>query len=479
VSAPVIALAIVALVVVGTIAFALISVGRFRMEPQEFIVGNRSFGAVLLWILLAGEIYTSFTFLGAAGWAYGKGAAALYILVYGVLAFTIGYFYLPRVWRIGKERGLMTWPDFLRDRYGSNALATAVAILQFLLTVPYVTLQLSGLQILLTIAGYGRYNASIAVAIAFSLISFFVFTAGLRGTAWASVVKDALVLGAALFAGLYLPTHFFGSPAGMFDALLRAHPQWLILPAGSAPFGVNWYVSTIALSGIGFFMGAANAPSIFSAKDEATVRRNMIFMPVYQIVIVLVMFAGWTALLVAPGLKGPAADQSFMLVLQRDFPAWVLGLVAGAGCLAALLPASVLLLGAATVISRNVLGHTRWVRPLVLACAALALILWLFARTTLVDLLLFYYNGISQVAPGIMLGLCWKRVNVWAVAAGLVAGETVAMLTLHANAGPWGLNLGFVALCINVAVCVLVTLLMPVREVSSAPQTIDPERRSA
>ena len=452
------ALAIVAAIVLGTIVFALVSVRRYGTEPQEFIVGSRSFGAVLAWMLLAGEIFTSFTFLGAAGWAYGKGAPALYILVYGVLAFTIGYFYLPQIWSIGKARGLMTWPDYFADRYGSKALAGVVAALQFAITVPYVTLQLTGLQILLTIAGYGRFNATVAVAIAFMLIALFVFTTGLRGTAWASIVKDALLLVAALFAGLYLPIHFFGSPAGMLAQLLRVHPHWLTLAPGAAPFGINWYMTTVALGGIGFFMGVANAPAIFSAKSEETVRRNMILMPMYSVVVVLVMFAGWTALLIVPGLKGPADDQSFLLVVQRYFPAWVLGVVAGAGCLAALLPASALLLGAASVVSRNILGHTRWVRPVVLLSAAFALILWLVAKTTLVDLLLFYYNGIAQLAPGVILGLVWKRVNLWAVAAGLAAGELVAAYTLHASSGPWGVNMGFVALCANVLICVLVTL---------------------
>ena len=91
--------------VVGTILFALMSVRRLKMDPQEFIVGSRSFGALLLWILLAGEIYTSFTFLGAAGWAYNKGAATFYILAYGTVAYCIGFFLLPPIWRIGKERG--------------------------------------------------------------------------------------------------------------------------------------------------------------------------------------------------------------------------------------------------------------------------------------------------------------------------------------------------------------------------------------
>lgn len=460
------ALLIVAGVIFGTVAFALSAVRRFKMDPQEFIVGSRSFGALLLWILLAGEIYTSFTFLGAAGWAYGRGAPAFYIIVYGVIGYVIGYFYLPLVWRLGKERNLMTWPDFLIEQYGSKTLGTVVAVLQFFLVVPYVTLQLSGLQILLTLAGYGRFDATVAVSVAFLLIALFVFTAGLRGTAWASVIKDALVLGAALFAGIFLPIRFFGSPANMISHVIAVKPHWFTLQTGSAPNGMTWYVSTILLSSIGYFMGPANAPSIFAARDERTVRRNMIFMPLYNIVVLFVLLAGFTAMLIVPGLKGPAADQSFILLLQRFFPAWVLGIIAGAGCLAALLPASVLLLGAASVFSRNVLNHTRWVRPLVLVCAILALVLWIFAKTSLVELLLFYYNGITQLAPGVMLSLFWKRLSAWSVGAGLAAGEAYAAYALHVPNGPYGINNGLIALACNLAVLAVAGVLFPRKSVA-------------
>ncbi len=461
VSSSVVALSIVAIIVFGTIAFALTAVRRFRMDPQEFIVGGRSFGALLLWILLAGEIYTTFSFLGAAGWAYGKGAPSFYIIPYVPIGFVVGYFLLPAVWRIGKARGLMTWPDFLIDRYGSKTLGTAVALLQFFLIVPYVTLQLTGLQILLGIAGYGRFDANVVVAIAFSLIAVFVFSAGLRGAAWASVIKDTLILGAAIFAGIYLPIHFFGSPANVVTQVMRQKPAWFVLAAGGSQYGVMWYATTVVLSALGAFMFPQSAPSIFSAKDEQTVRRNMTFMPFYTVMVAFMLFAGFTALLLVPGLKGAAADQSFLLVVQRFFPAWVLGVICGAGCLAALLPASVLLLGASSVMSRNVLGHTRWVRPMVLICGALALILWFFAKTTLVDLLLLVYNGISQLAPGVILGVTWKRVNAYAVGIGLIAGEAIAVLSLHSTTGPWGINTGLIALFANAGLCVLVTLLSP------------------
>ena len=468
------ALTIITVVIVGTIAFALLSVRKLKMDPHEFIVGSRSFGALLLWILLAGEIYTSFTFLGAAGWAYGRGAATFYILAYGTVAYCIGFFLLPPIWRIGKEHGLLTLPDLFIYRYGSKELGVAVAVLQFFLVVPYVTLQLTGLQILLTIAGYDRYNSTVAVSIAFILMALFVFTAGLRGTAWASVVKDTLVLGAVLFAGIALPIRFFGSPLGMINHVLQIHPHWMTLPppgVTNAAYTVPWFVSTILMSGVGFFMGPANAPAIYSAKNAETLRRNMIFMPLYQLVLLFVFFAGFTALAVVPGLKGPAADQSFMLLMQRYYSAPALGIIAGAGCLAALLPASTLLLGAASVFSKNVLSdvfdvahsdraRTLSTRVLVLIIALLALVLWIYLKASLVDLLLFYYVGITQLAPGVIFALVWPRVGPWAVGAGLIAGECVGFYSLHNPIAPGGINAGFYALLINAAICALVTLVI-------------------
>ncbi len=349
-----IALAIVAAIVFGTIVFALLAVRRIKMDPAQYIVGGRSFGTIFLWVLLAGEIYTTFTFLGIAGLSYSAGAPAFYVIAYGAAAYAIGYFLTPAMWRVAKEFNLLTGPDFFETRYNSRALGVATAILYFLMVVPYVALQLSGLQILLRIAGYGAYDATVSVCVAFLVLAFFVFTAGLRGTAWASIVKDILVLGAVLFAGVAIPMRFFGSPSAMFDRVLAQHPQMLVLPAGGAIHGTIWFASTVLLSAIGFFMGPQTISAVYSARSEESLRRNAVLLPFYQAFVSLMIFAGLSAAMIVPGLKGTAVDQSFLLVVQHYYPPWILGLVAAAGALAALIPASALLLAGSAVITKNV-----------------------------------------------------------------------------------------------------------------------------
>ena len=470
-----ISLGIVATIVTGTIVFALFGVRRVRMSPQEFIVGNRSFGTFLLWVLMGGEIYTSFTFLGAAGWAYGFGAPAFYIIAYGTCGYIIGYFLYPAIWRIGKERGLLTSPDFFVARYGSKPLGVAVALLQCVMIVPYVTLQLSALQTFVTIGGYGTFNAQSAAIISFIAITAFVFLAGIRGTAWASLIKDALAIGAVIFVGIALPVHFFGSPAKMFDELLRTHPNALVLTAGSAPHGTIWYVSTVLLTAIGYGMGPGTVAAVYSARSDMALRRNAMLLPIYQLMIPLVLFAGFTALLIAPGLKGPAVDQSFLLVVQRYYPPAVLGLIIGAGALCALIPSTALLLSGASVIAKNVLSdgfnratsdHSRLiaVRTLVVVIALLALGLWLYKKETLVELLLLYYNGITQFMPAFAFGFLWNRTTAWGVAAGLAGGMGLALYLAAEGVTLAGLNPGFIALGLNVALLVTVSLATQKRE---------------
>lgn len=463
------ALAIIVLVVVATIAFAVFSVRKLAQSPTDFIVGGRGFGAVFLWVLLAGEIYTSFTFLGAAGWAYNFGAPAFYIMAYGTVGYILGYFLLPKVWRIAKDHHLLTQPDFFVARFNSKPLATLASVIQVVAVIPYVTLQISALQIFLTIAGEGAIAAQDGAMIAFLAIIAFVFATGLRGTAWASIVKDVLVLGALVFIGIVMPIQFFGSHATMFTQLQQAHPAMLTLQGWTTPKGQLWFISTVLLTGIGYFMGPHSIAATYSAKDELVLRRNAMLLPVYHIIVILVMFAGFTALLLVPGIMAPASDQSYLLVISKYYPAWVLGFIAAAGALCAMVPSTALLLSSASILAKNIGGDVfgfatddasrlTLTRAMVVVIGFAALVMWLAFKTTIVALLLLYYNGVSQFAPAFFLGAFWPKTSKLGIALGLITGISIAITCSVIGYAPFGLNAGFVAMAINFAIVVVVTL---------------------
>jgi SSS family solute:Na+ symporter len=470
VTSAVIALGLVAIVIVAAITLGVVAARANLNSPTDFVVGGRSLGSMLLWLLLAGEIYTSFTFLGAAGYAYGLGAPAFYILCYGPIAYIIGYFLTPKIRSVGAAFGMITQPDMFRARYGSPALAGLAALVGFFFLIPYITLQLTGLQILLSIASYGFVEPYVAVAVAVALITGFVWATGLRGTAWASVLKDSLVLAAAIFAGVALPIHAAGGWSATLRAVSASHPGWLTLAPGASPHGVTWFVTTVIVSGVGFFMWPTSTAAIFSAKSGDALRRNAIMLPVYNLLILFVIFAGFAALLIVPGLKGTVGDQAFMLSLRQIYPPWLIGLIAAAGCLAALVPVSAQLLAAASIFAKNIAGdmfnasaddrsRTRLTRILVIVLALVAYGLWFALKVYLVDLLLYAYNGIVQFLPGTLLAFGWRRTTAWGVGSGIVAGIGVLIAENWLGALLHGMNPGIVALAVNFAVTIAVSAL--------------------
>jgi SSS family solute:Na+ symporter len=456
-----IALLIIGFVIAGTIGFGIFGVRRVKMNPAQFILGGRSFGVIFLWLLSAGEVYTSFTFLGAAGWAYSRGAPAFYILCYLTVSCITIFFYMPPIWRIARQHGLLTNADYFAHRYQSPALGFLTGLVGVVFMIPYITLQLTGIQILLRIAGYGAIDSFLAAGGAFGLIIGFVSFSGLRGTAWASLIKDTLVLAGVIFAGIVLPIQFFGSPSAVIDKVLQAHPNWMTLVGPTENYGTIWFASTVLLSGLGGYVWPHAFASQLAAKSTNTIRRNAMILPFYQIMLLLVFFAGFTALLIKPGIKGQDADQSFMLVVQEHYPAWLLGLIAGAGCLAALVPASAQILAAASLLSRNLFPTkedqlTQRTRLWIVVLAVLAFGLWYYNRVTLVGLLLIGYSGVTQLFPGVVLSLRKQPPHPWSVAIGIiVALVLLSLFALQGTSVIYGANVGTFALAVNF-VCLFV-----------------------
>jgi len=195
----------VALIVISTIVAIGSLIGftakfRRKMDLEQWTVGGRGFGLVLVWLLMAGEVYTTFTFLGASGWAYSRGGPVFYILAYQPLMYVVSFFILPQMWEAGRKFRLQTQADFFRVRYGSRYLEAVVALVGVVFIIPYLQLQLTGLGIIVEVASFGGTHRTPAMLVAFAIVAAFVFTSGVRGVAWVSVLKDFLLL----FAGAFI-----------------------------------------------------------------------------------------------------------------------------------------------------------------------------------------------------------------------------------------------------------------------------------
>src|SRR5438552_175879 len=220
------------------------------MNLEQWSVGGRGFGAVFVFLLMAGEIYTTFTFLGGSGWAYGRGAPAFYILCYGAIAYSISYFLLPVLWRYATRHHLHSQADFFVSKYRSRTLGVVVSLVSVTAIVPYLVLQLRGLGLIVSETSYGGITVPLAVWMSVIALVGYVVVSGVRGSAWTAVVKDVMILAVAIGLGLYMPHHWYGGFRPMFEAIEHAKPGFLTLPAKG--FSVSWFLSTVVLSAVGF-----------------------------------------------------------------------------------------------------------------------------------------------------------------------------------------------------------------------------------
>jgi solute:Na+ symporter, SSS family len=459
---------IVGIILIGAVTGVYAGMRR-QMNLEQWTVAGRGFGLILVWLLMAGEVYTTFAFLGASGWAYSRGGPTLYVLAYMTLAYVISFFILPPIWEAGHRFSLHTQSDFFLQRYGSQALASLVAVVGVLFIIPYLQLQLTGLGIIVQVSSFGAISRSVSISIAFIIVAGFVLSSGIRGVAWVSVLKDSLMLLAAFTIGIGVPYHYFGGIRRMFRALVQAKAAHLTMPGSTAHMGHSWYISTVLLTALGAYMWPHTFGSTFSAKSGDTLRRNAVIMPLYTITLPLLFFVGFTAILVMPGLKN--GDLALLAAVRQAFPPWLLGLVGGAGALTAMVPAAILILTASTLFAKNFFrplfmpsmsddGVARLAKLLVLVITAAAMYFAIYSSTTLVGLLLFAYSGIAQFFPGVVLGLYWNRVNGAGVFAGIVAGVCAGMILTFTKHDPvLGMNAGFVALCVNLAITATVSLM--------------------
>ncbi len=473
-----ISLAILGTFFVIAIVLGLLAKRGHAMTLEQWSVGGRGFGSLFVFLLMAGEIYTTFTFLGGSGWAYGKGAPALYILCYLTLAYSLSYFLLPAIWRYARGRGLVSQADFFIAKYESPALGLLVAVVGVAALVPYLVLQLKGLGIIVAEASYGAITPVTAMWCGTGALIVYVVVSGVRGSAWTAALKDAMILAIVVVMGTYLPLHYHGSYGAMFAAIDTAKPGFLTLPA--AGMSQSWFISTVLLTTVGVYTWPQFFAGVYTARSENVFRKNAVMLPLYQLVVLFVFFTGFAATLAVPGLIGADADLSLFRIAKMTFAPWAVGMIGAAGLLTALVPGSMLLITAATMLAKNIYrsvapkSSERTVglvaRGMVPVLALSALYLALHGGQAIVALLLMGYNVVTQLFPALVLSFGDRpRISATAALAGIIAGEcTVAAISLSGTSiGKLApslpqmvkdLNIGVVALLVNATVIVAVSL---------------------
>jgi SSS family solute:Na+ symporter len=512
-------------VIVTLIGFAA---ARWRpaedpMHLNEWGLGGRGFGTFISWFLLGGDLYTAYTFIAVPALVYAVGAAGFYALSYVVMVFPIVFVFAPRLWSVARARGYVTPAEFARGRYGSQGLMLAVTVTGILATMPYIALQLVGIEAVLTVLGVGGASSNalikdLPLLIAFLVLAVYTYLAGLRAPALIAFVKDILVYVTVIVAIIYIPGklggwgHIFSASAAHLKTVnpTTGKPKGglIVAPAG------EWAYASLALgSALALFMYPRAVTGVLASKRRDVIRRSAAALPAYSLVLGLIALFGYMALAspaVNAGVKahGNNAQLSVPLLFQNMFPSWFAGIGYSAIIIGALVPAAIMSIAAANLFSRNI--YTEFFRPgaspaeqtkaaqwasLVMKLGALLFAIEL-SKTFSINLQLLGGVWILQTFPSIVVGLYTRWFHRWALiigwAAGMAYGTIEAWRTPGNGQDHFGASvapilghviyIGLAAFVINLVVTTVLTLIfnavhLPAGtdETQPAQYTADPE----
>ncbi len=429
-------------------------------EIGEWGLGGRRFGTIVTWFLVGGDLYTAYTFIAVPALAFGAGAIAFFAVPYTIVIYPLLFLVFRRLWHVCHKHGYVTAGDFVRGRFGNRWLALAVTVTGIVATMPYIALQLVGIQVViggLGVTGEGFYG-DLPLIIAFVVLAAFTYSSGLRAPASIAIVKDVLIYLTAFAAVIIIPIELGG-----FGKIFAAVPAQKLLLAVPGPNTTGAYGSyaTLALgSALALFLYPHSLTAVLSANSGHAIRRNAAMLPTYSFMLGLLALVGF--FVIASGVHDlPAYAEGFKrfgnnfavpALLLHSFPPWFVGIAFAAIAIGALVPASIMSIAAANLYTRNIHREfinqnptnkqesqiAKWV-SLIVKAGALVFILFVPTKYA-IQLQLLGGIWIIQTLPPVMLGAYTRWFNDWALlvgwAAGTAAGTAMAVATNLATSFP-------------------------------------------
>jgi SSS family solute:Na+ symporter len=487
------------------------------LHLNEWGLGGRSYGTFIGWFLLGGDLYTAYTFIAVPALVFASGSIGFFAVSYTIMVFPIAFIFLPRLWSVCRVHNYVTPADFIRGRYGSRGLSLAAAFTGILSLLPYIALQLVGIQAVLTVMGVGtsssnKYVEDIPLFVAFVVLAIYTYVSGLRAPAAISFVKDTLIYVFVIVAVFYIPTrlggwgHIFGTAQTHMAAINPAtkKPNGTFIPTSKSIGSTQLDFATLALgSALALFLYPHTITGALATKRRNVVKRNMALLPAYSVLLACIALFGYMAIAdkttAAEVKKAGNTQLAVPYLIQHMFPSWFTGIAFSAIIIGALVPAAIMAIAAANLFTRNIFKE--YVKPdasprletrvsqwasLVVKFGALAFAVWL-PHTFAINLQLLGGVWILQLLPMLVGGLFTRWFHRWALlagwAAGMIYGTIAAYNVSSPTASHWASSsdivfghtvyIGLTAVVINIVLSVVLTLIMKaVRVPAGADETL-------
>ncbi|MEV5765192.1 monocarboxylate uptake permease MctP [Micromonospora sp. NPDC052213] len=516
-------------IIVFSLLFLLVSgmgfvAARWRAPKDmahldEWGLGGRNFGGWITWFLVGGDLYTAYTFVAVPALMFGAGAAGFFAVPYTIVIYPMVFLVLCRLWSVSHRHGFVTPADFVRSRFDSPVLALLVAITGIVATMPYIALQLVGIEAVLKTMGVTGESAlarHLPIIVAFAILAAYTYQSGLRAPALIAFVKDTLIYIVILVAVIWLPYKLggWGEIFDAADAKFDASPN----PNDGVLLGANnqlQYVTLAFGSALALFLYPHSITGVLASRNRDVIKRNMSALPAYSLLLGLIALLGFMAIAAGvkplPGAKEGSVDSNTVVpvLFDQQFPDWFAGVAYAAVGIGALVPAAIMSIAAANLFTRNIYkeylkrdaspaqeANVSKITSLVVKVGAVACIVFLDPQFS-IDLQLIGGVIILQTLPAVALGLYTRWFHRGALIAGWVAGMGLGMWMLYqipnaatgrkhfgGSAFPLAdfgfdtqktIYVGIVAVLVNLAVAALLTVVLRAARVRDGGDATTPD----
>jgi SSS family solute:Na+ symporter len=411
--------------------------GESLMHLDEWGLGGRSFGSWITWFLLGGDLYTAYTFVAVPALMFGAGAAGFFAVPYTVIIYPLVFLVVIRLWSVSHVRGFVTPADFVRSRFDSPTMALLVALTGIVATMPYIALQLVGIEAILKAMGV---EGELPLIVAFLILALYTYNSGLRAPALIAFVKDTLIYLTIIVAVIVIPVKLGG-----WDAIFGAAEEKFSAGAGVLlPATGQLGYATLALgSALALFLYPHSITGILAASNRDVLKRNMSALPLYSLALGMIALLGFMAIAAGVTPIGEDGNTIVPVLFQQMFPSWFAGIAFAAIGIGALVPAAIMSIAAANLFTRNIYkeflrkdatphqeAQVAKITSLIVKIGAVAAILFIDPQFS-IDLQLIGGVIILQTLPAVALGLFTRWFHRGGLVAGWFAGMAAGILMLY------------------------------------------------
>jgi SSS family solute:Na+ symporter len=464
---------------------AVIGVGYYfhlrNRTAEDYYVGGRSIGPAHVGLSVAATDVGGGFSIGLGGLGYAMGLSGSWLLFTGLIgAWMAAVFLIPRIKRVDVQQGMMTYPDFLRFRYGKQ-VAMVAALISGLGYLGFTSGQiLAGAKLMsgsmINWTPPGMDGMTFAVLIIGTVIVVYTVLGGLKAVIYTDTVQwIVLMVGLVVFA---IPFTLFevGGIAGLKEALPASHFSLLNL----TPLDfINWFITIAPI----WVVGMTLYQRMFATRSTRDAQKAWFIAGLFEYPLMAFsgVILGLMSRVLFPGID---AELGVPRLLTEVLPIGIAGIVVASYFSAIMSTADSCIIASSGNVVGDILQRSRWkIRTpgmVVRASQVVTLVLGVVAiviasRFTMVldAILQAYAFLVSGLFVPTLGAYFWSGASARGAFWGMITGGGTTLLLLATGIpSPLGLDASFWGILVSAVFFVSISLASP-------PTATDKERSLA